>query len=417
MSTKPTVAVLFGSRSVEHEVSVVTGLQIIEAIDKSKYDVIPIYVTKTGQWLTGPELGKVETYKKLSLNASSAAAGTATTTPLFPSATPGTNAVIEEKRGLFSLKSKLPHIDVLFPAFHGTFGEDGTMQGLFELANIPYVGCGVTASAVGMDKVIQKAVFAQAGLNVIKHTWFFREKYQQNPSAVIAKLEKALPYPMVVKPANLGSSVGITLAKNRKLLEQAIEVAQAFDRKVIVEEALTDMIEINCSVLGWKTLETSVCEQPIKQDELLSYEDKYMRDGKSAKTSSNSTRSENTSGSKGMASLDRLIPAPISPTLTKHIQEIAKTAFRSIDGAGIARVDLMVTTTKGKITANSKIYVNEINTMPGSLSFYLWKPSGVSFTALTTILIELAFERQCDKDTTMFSIDSSLLENLGGGVK
>jgi len=293
------------------------------------------------------------------------------------------------------------------------------MQGLFELANIPYVGCGVTASAVGMDKVIQKAVFAQAGLNVVKHTWFFREEYQQNPSAVIAKLEKALSYPMVVKPANLGSSVGITLAKNRKLLEQAIEVAQAFDRKVIVEQALTDMIEINCSVLGWKTLETSVCEQPVKQDELLSYEDKYMRGGKSAKSSSNSssTSNSNNSGNKGMASLDRLIPAPISPILTKQVQEIAKVAFRSIDGAGIARVDLMVTTTKGKITANSKIYVNEINTMPGSLSFYLWKPSGVSFTELTTKLIELAFERQRDKDTTMFSIDSSLLENLGSGVK
>ena len=160
MSTKPTVAVLFGSRSVEHEVSVVTGLQIIEAIDRSKYDVLPIYVTKTGRWLTGPELSKVETYKKLSLNTySTSNTASPITTPLLPSATPGTNAVIEEKRGIFSSKSKLPHIDVLFPAFHGTFGEDGTMQGLFELANIPYVGCGVTASAVGMDKVIQKAVF------------------------------------------------------------------------------------------------------------------------------------------------------------------------------------------------------------------------------------------------------------------
>ncbi len=410
MSTKLTVAVLFGSRNVEHEVSVVTGLQIIEAIDKSKYDVIPIYVTKTGQWLTGPELSRVETYKKLSLSAS---ASSVNTTPLLPSATPGTNAVTEQKRGFFSTKSKLPHIDVLFPAFHGTFGEDGTMQGLFELANIPYVGCGVTASAVGMDKVIQKAIFAQAGLNIIKYTWFPREEYQQNPSAVIAKLEKTLLYPMIVKPANLGSSVGISLAKNQKLLEQAIKVAQAFDRKIVVEEALIDMIEINCSVLGWKTLETSVCEQPIKQDELLSYDDKYMRGEKSSKTSSTASNS----GSKGMASLDRLIPAPISPVLTKHIQEISKTAFRSIDGSGIARVDLMVTTTKGKVTSNSKIYVNEINTMPGSLSFYLWEPSGVSFTELTTRLIELAIERQRDKDTTMFSIDSSLLENLGGGVK
>ncbi len=412
MSIKPTVAVLFGSRSVEHEVSVVTGLQIIEAIDKSKYDVLPIYVTKTGQWLTGPELSRVETYKKLSLSVSAASAIT-NTTSLLPSATPGTNAVIEEKRSLFSAKPKLPHIDVLFPAFHGTFGEDGTMQGLFELANIPYVGCAVTASAVGMDKVIQKAIFAQAGLNVVKHTWFFREEYQKNPSAVIAKLEKTLPYPMIIKPANLGSSVGITLAKNRKLLAQAIEVAQAFDRKIVVEEVLTDMIEINCSVFGWKTLETSVCEQPVKQDELLSYDDKYMRGGKSAKTSSTAS----SSGNKGMASLDRLIPAPISPTLTKQIQEISKIAFRSIDGAGIARVDLMVTTTKGKVTPNSKIYVNEINTMPGSLSFYLWEPSGVSFTELTTTLIELAFERQRDKDTTMFSIDSSLLENLGNGAK
>ncbi|HKY74151.1 MAG TPA: D-alanine--D-alanine ligase family protein [Patescibacteria group bacterium] len=406
MSHKPVVAVLFGSRSVEHEVSVVTALQIIAAIDSNRFDVLPVYIDKQGRWLTGKDFDKVETFKMLSLHPKQAA------TSMSPVAVPHKPLLQPEKQGLFGNK-ETPHIDIVFPAVHGTNGEDGTLQGLLELADIPYVGCGVTASAVGMDKVIQKAVYVQAGLNVVKYAWFFRDEYHQNPDAVITKIEKSLPYPVIVKPADLGSSVGITLAKNRSELIEGIELAKEFDRKLLIEQALTDMIEINCSVLGWKTLETSVCEQPVKNESFLTYEDKYMRGGKGTKGSSGAK----SSNAKGMASLDRLIPAPISDALSKKIQEIAKTAFHAIDGSGIARIDFMVTTTKGKITSASKVYINEINTMPGSLSFYLWEATGVSFTELTNKLIDIALERHQDKKATIWSIDSSLLQLQGGGGK
>ncbi|MBI5151492.1 MAG: D-alanine--D-alanine ligase [Candidatus Pacebacteria bacterium] len=397
MSSRPTVAVLFGSRSVEHEVSVVTAMQILANIDRNKYNVVPVYIDKQGRWLTGKGLENLESFKSLALRDASKFL------EISPSATP-TRAMIEPLRsGLLS--PKIPRIDVVFPALHGTFGEDGTVQGLLELANIPYVGCGVTASAVGMDKVLQKAIFKQVGLNVVKHSWFFRETYQQNPESIIKNLEKELPYPMIVKPANLGSSVGITLAKNRETLQEAIEVAQAFDRKILVEEVVQDMIEINCSVLGWKTLEASVCEQPVKHDEFLSYKDKYMGGGKKAGTKDAPAKGS----SKGMASLARLVPAPIPEPLAKQIQEMAKVAFRSIDGSGIARIDFMVTTTRGKVTPQSKVYINEINTLPGSFSFYLWEATGVQFVTLIDKLIDIAIERQHDKNTTTFSIDSKLL--------
>jgi len=239
MSQNPTVAVVFGSRSVEHEVSVVSALQVINAIDRSRYNVIPVYITKTGQWLTGKELEKVESFKKLSLGQSVAS------TQITPSAAPQSFTTPS------LIGNKPLQIDVIFPVIHGTNGEDGTLQGMLELADIPYVGCAVTASAVGMDKVIQKAVFAQSGLNVVKHMWFFREEFATQSEEVLRRIEKTLPYPVVIKPANLGSSVGISLAHNRQELVKAIELALSFDSKILIAETLTDMLEINCSVLGW----------------------------------------------------------------------------------------------------------------------------------------------------------------------
>jgi D-alanine-D-alanine ligase len=405
MPQKTTVAVLFGSRSVEHEVSVISALQVMAAIDRSKYDVVPIYVDKTGRWFTGRDLEKIDTFKTLSLKSNHKFL------EITPPSVPGNPLRSQSTGFLSSFRLSLPKIDIVFPVFHGTNGEDGTMQGLLELADLPYVGCGVTASAVGMDKVIQKAVFAQAGLDVVDYTWFFREEYHKDAAKVIANIEKKLAYPVVVKPANLGSSVGITMAHNRKELEDAIELAQSFDRKVLIEKGLTEMIEINCSVLGWQNLKTSVCEQPVKSGAVLSYKDKYMGGAKgSAKTADSTSK-------KGMASLDRLIPAPIPPALAKKIQEMTKTAFRAIDGAGISRIDFMVETTNGKVGANAKVYINEINTLPGSIAFYLWEASGVTFTQLTTELIELAQQRHASKQGTMFSIDSGLFEHVGGGTK
>ena len=367
------VAVLFGSRSVEHEVSIVKAMQIFESIDRDKYEVIPVYIDKQGKWNVGKDLDKLESYKNLELVSK--------------------NKLVEfrmpsrvEENSLLPVSSFLRgslKIDVVFPAIHGTYGEDGTLQGMLELAGIPYVGCGVTASAVGMDKVIQKALFEKEGMATVRYWWFTRVEWIEKKRKLIEEIEKKLGYPVCVKPANLGSSVGINMAKNRNELEWAVDVAKEFDRKILVEEGLVGIDEINVSVMGVDKLEVSVCEQPIKGGKVLTYEDKYMKGGKT----------------KGMASLSRLVPAPIEPRLTKKIQQYALTAFRAVGGSGISRIDFLVDIKK------EKVYINEINTLPGSLAFYLWEKSGYPFPRLLDKLIDFAFERFEKNKQTQFSFD------------
>jgi D-alanine-D-alanine ligase len=386
--TKIRVAVVFGSRSVEHEVSIVTAMQIFTNIDREKYEVIPIYIDKQGRWNTGKNLDKLESYKNLELVAK--------------------NKLVEFKmpdrvgqKMLYPVKNnwlgggKPVQIDVVFPAVHGTYGEDGTLQGLLEMVGIPYVGCGVTASAVGMDKVIQKALFEKEGLPVVKYVWFTKDEWQKDKKKIIVELEKKLGYPMCVKPANLGSSVGINIPKNRKELEWAVEVAKEFDRKILVEEGLVGIDEINVSVMGLDELEVSVCEQPIKTENMLTYEGKYMKGGKV----------------KGMAGLSRMVPAPIKPILAERIQGYAKTAFRAIGGSGISRIDFLVDIKK------EKVYINEVNTLPGSLSYYLWEKSGYTFPKLIDRLIELAVERSRKNAENQHSFDSKLLQATTRGTK
>jgi D-alanine-D-alanine ligase len=279
-------------------------------------------------------------------------------------------------------------IDVVFPAVHGTFGEDGTIQGLLEMSGIPYVGAGVTGSAVGMDKVLQKDILRQNGIPVPDYQLLLREDWEKTRKIKVK-------FPAVVKPANLGSSVAVTKVRNQKELEMAIDLAAQFDRRIIIEECLENVIEINCSVLGYKTLEASVCEQPVKSTDLLSYEDKYLKGSKT----------------KGMASLSRLIPAPIPTALTKKIQETAKKVFRILDASGVARIDFFVDVKK------NKIWVCEINTLPGSISFYLWEKSGYPFPKLVDKLVELAYERFNDRKKTQYSFSSNLLQTLGKGAK
>ncbi|GIW06257.1 MAG: D-alanine--D-alanine ligase [Dehalococcoidia bacterium] len=383
------VGVLFGSRSVEHDVSIVTARQVMAALDRTKYDVVPIYLAEDGRWLVGEAL------------ATAPLADFKRTAPKLPGVIEAVVSPDPQRRELLTAGGKgflglgranAPAIDVAFPCVHGTNGEDGTLQGLFELANLPYVGAGVTGAAVGMDKILMKAAFRDAGIPVVDSRWFTLSAWRRDSAGILDRLEAALPYPMFVKPANLGSSVGISRAEDRNGLEYAIEVAVRYDRRILVEQGLTDIVEVNCSVLGNDDPEPSVCEQPARWQDLLSFEDKYLAGGKA----------------QGMSGASRQIPAPIGEALTREVQRLAVEAFKAIDCAGIARVDTLVR------LADGRVWVNEINTMPGSLAFYLWEPVGISFSELCDRLIALAFERHRERQDRLTQYDNALLSQAGG---
>ena len=391
MENKIKVAIVFGSRSVEHEVSIVTAMQVFENIDRDKYEVIPVYIDKKGRWFVDNKLGQLENFKDIKLNPLKFWKNFRRAEYVF-GASPSVKAL--SPKSVFNFFRSIK-ADIYFPVVHGTFGEEGTIQGLFEIADVPYVGSGVTGSAVGMDKIIQKSVFKDNGIPVVKYIWFLKNEWQDNKVKIIEKIEKTLGYPVFVKPANLGSSVAINKAGGLKELENAIEIASNFDRRIIVEEGKEGIIEINCSVIGNDELTASVCEQPVNDKQMLTYEDKYLRGDKT----------------KGIVGLSRLIPAPISEELTKKIQETAKKAFWAIDAAGIARVDFMVR------PDTEDFWITEINTLPGSLSFYLWEKSGVSFSGLIDRLINLGFERYQERQLLTFSYDSDLITKTSSDSK
>lgn len=376
------IGVIFGSRSVEHEVSIITALQVMYAIDKSKYEVVPIYISKEGNWFSGKKLFEQENFKDISSLVSKLE-------KVYISPDSSVSALFKTSQKLF--KSNSIKIDAVFPLVHGTYGEDGTLQGLLELANIPYVGAAVLGSALGMDKIAMKAVFRENQLPIVNYIWFLRREWENSSDDIIAKIEANLKYPMFVKPSNLGSSIGISRVKDRKELRYGIDIASHYDRRLLVEEALEDAMEINCSVLGNDNPISSVCEQPVSWQEFLKYEDKYLKGNK-------------TNGLKAAA---RHIPAPISPELTKEIQGLAIKAFKSIDCYGIARVDFLINHKK------QKVFVNEINTIPGSISFYLWEATNIKFSDLIDKLIKLAFEAHKEKGKTLYSYDSKLLGQVG----
>jgi D-alanine-D-alanine ligase len=385
------VGVIFGSRSVEHEVSVITAQQVMAAFDRSKYEVIPIYLTKRGEWLSGEKLADFRAFK---------AFNPADHERVFIAPDPTVRSLVRAPQSIGRVRKlfgteKTIELDVVFPAFHGTFGEDGTVQGLLELADIPYVGAGVVGSAVGMDKIIMKAVFREAGLPVVNYVWFSRRKWQEQPEETVHTIETNLNYPLFVKPANLGSSVGITKVQSREDLYFALDVASHYDRRLLVEESVEGAegraMEINCSVLGNEDPIPSVCEQPVSWEEFLSYEDKYMR-------------GEKAEGMKGAA---RRIPAPISEELTAQVQDMAVAAFKALDCRGVARVDFFLR------KEDEKLFIGEINSLPGSISFYLWEPLGISPSQLVDRLVELAFDAHQEKHKTTYSYESNLLEQMG----
>lgn len=382
---KMNVAFFFGGRSVEHEVSIISAQQAIAAMDPEKYNIIPVYVSKKGVLYSSEEMRSVEPFKKLDalLERSSKVI----------LVNDGENVVLEKyPRPKFS-NPRIATIDVAVPVMHGTNGEDGTIQGYLEMLGVPYVGCGVLASAVGMDKILMKQVLQTKGIPVLDCVSFYAKQWALSKQDILVEIEK-IGYPVIVKPANLGSSVGIKKASDRAELEEAVDLASGFATRVLVEKAIEHLIEINCSVMGDSyDTKVSVCERPMGSDEILSYADKYGRGAK---------------GSKGMSSASRQVPAELSDEQRTKIETYVQQTFQALCCSGVARIDCMIDGDTGEI------YVNEINTIPGSLSFYLWEEIGMSFRQEMDELIALALKKNRDKEAITFTYDSNILEMQGG---
>ncbi len=390
MKTK--VAVIFGGVSVEHEVSVISALQAIDAMDDNKYQAIPIYISKSKVWYTGEVLTDIDNYKDLDQLFKQAEK------VVLEQESEDTIVLKKKERTLFS-KGIITTIDVVFPVIHGTNGEDGSLQGYLELLGLPYVGCDVASSAAGMDKVMMKQILRDASVPIVDYEWFYASQWHEDQTA-IKQLANKVGYPVIVKPANLGSSVGISKAENEEELEEAIELAVSYSFKVILEKMVTDLTEVNCSVIGdYEKVESSLCEQVLSSDEILSYADKYQSGGKSGET-------------KGMESVNRIIPAEISEEATAKVKELAEKTFHLLNASGVSRIDFL-------LNPEGDVFVNEINTIPGSLSFYLWEPTGKDFQQLTDQLIQLALKRERERRSIQFSIDTNLfaLHSKGGGAK
>ena len=390
------LGVIFGGVTCEHDVSVVSGLQLIENVNKNKYEVVPIYIHSNGEWYTGAELLDAKIYKAFDKYESNLKKA------IIP---PNKKGLLVFEKGFFA-KTKLIELDVVIPAMHGMNGEDGTLQGLLELANIPYTSSGVLGASVGMDKILMKKVFEAHHLPVLPYTYFIRDEWEKNKDSVIEKVEAELTYPMFVKPSNLGSSIGISKAKDREGLIKAIEIATQYDSRIIVEKGVENLIEINCSALGFgDDVKTSVCEQPVNWEEFLTFEDKYMRGGKSAKSE---TRTGNKLGFKqgGMESMDRRIPANIPEEQTKEVQELTQKAFQCLNSKGVVRIDFIID------KDDNKIYINEINTIPGSFSFYLWKHNGLEYSELIDKLVEIAEKTNEEKNKNNYTYQSDIIGNI-----
>ncbi len=394
---KTTIGVFFGGRSVEHEISVISALQAIAALDTGRYTAVPVYITKQGRWLTGPALLDTAAYRDM-------AALERRATEVWMRPAFGSRALL--RRGPLGGERTVARLDIALPVLHGTNGEDGTFQGLLELIGIPYVGCGVLSSALGMDKIAAKMVLRSCGLPVVDWVWFTDREWSARRDALIARIEGEIGYPAIVKPANLGSSVGISRARNREELVRAVSDAASYSGRLLVERMIEPLREINCSVMGSADDHlTSVCEEPMHSDEILSYADKYMSGGggggnahggkfSSSKGSSAGAKAmpSGTKGTKGttvsggMSSTRRRIPADLPEGVAADIRRMASETFRVLNCDGVARVDFI-------LEDSGTVYVNEINAIPGSLSFYLWEATGVAFADLLDRLIAGALRR------------------------
>lgn len=390
---KKKIGVIFGSRSCEREVAIISAVQLMRHADQEKYDIIPVYIDESGNWYTGDALKDIGSFKPFNPDKKGI-------TKVFPDLSSGSGALLTHARGtgLFS-KDRIEiaaRIDVYIIVMHGLHGEDGTIQGLLELANVPYTSTGVAGSALGMDKIMMKQFFRGADLPVLPGIGVTRTRYLSEPKSVFEEVEKELGYPVFVKPANLGSSIGVSRADDRESLEESLELAFEYDRRVLIEAGLDKPIELNCSVLGYdEEIEASPIEMPINQDEFLDFKDKYLASG----------------GSKGMASLHRVLPAPIEDELRDEIQEMSRKIFRMLDCKGVVRIDYMFDKNAGKL------YITEINTIPGSLAFYLWENAGVAYTRLIDRMVGYAEKAHGDKNRANYAYTSDILKGVSFGTK
>lgn len=385
------LGVIFGGESVEHEVSIISAVQAMNKMDTEKYEVIPIYITKDREWYTGDSLKDIEIYQDIELLKRYSK-----------------NVVLYSKKGKFVLQSKgflkrtIKEIDMIFPIVHGTNVEDGVLQGYLRSIGVPFVGSDVYSAAVAQDKVFQKQIFSSASLPITDFVWFFDSEYLDDSEAIIKKIEK-LKYPVIVKPATLGSSVGINKANNKEELQKAIEDAIVYDDKIVVETIVDNLVEVNISVLGnYENMKLSEIEQVMTDNDLLTYEDKYIG---GSKKSGGST--------KGMASAARKIPADLSEKLKEEVQDIALKAFRELNSSGVVRIDFLIDKKK------KKVYINEINSCPGSLSFYLWEPLGKDYSELLDDMVNIAIKNYKKRINKTHSFETNILQGFAGakGVK
>lgn len=385
---KTNVGVFFGGRSTEHEISVISASQAMHAINREKYDVTPIYISKQGKWYTGDALFDVANYRDIKQLL-------AKCEEVYMEPTFDDYNLYRKKKPLFG-SNVVTRLDVVIPVLHGSNGEDGIFEGVLESIGIPFAGCNTLSSANGMDKITMKMILQACDIPVVDYVWFTDKQWFSQRDALIEKIEKKIGYPVIVKPANLGSSVGIGRAVDRQQLIEKVDEAEKYSTRIIVEDMVEDLQEINCSVLGdCDDYRASVCEEPIKSGEILSYQDKYMG---------------GTKGAKGMQASQKRIPAELPAEETERIQFLAGETFRVLSCHGVSRVDVIID------RKTRDIYVNEINTIPGSLSFYLWEAAGLPFERLMDTLVSLAVKRKRESGMKTVSYDQNIF-SLGGGVK
>lgn len=388
------VGVFFGGKSVEHEVSVISGLQAYNSFDRDKYEPVPIYITKDNELYTGDAVADIANYRNIP-------ALLLKSIRVFVMCEQGQVQLIRypvKKMG----NSVVAQIDVAFPVVHGANVEDGSLQGFLRHYNIPLVGCDVAASAVTMDKYVMKTVLKDNDIPVLDCVTLNVKEYERDEEAAYSKVEGRIGYPVIIKPVNLGSSVGIKVAKDRDGLREALEYAFTFGPRVLIERAITNLREINCAVLGdYEEAQASECEEPISSDEILSYEDKYVAGGKG--------------GSEGMRTARRELPADLPPQKREEIRQMAVKTFQVLNCGGVSRIDFMID------QDTDQVYVNEINPIPGSLAFYLWEALGKPYAELLDDMVGLALKREREEKNMLTSFDSNILQsaNLSGakGVK
>ena len=390
---KKRLGVIFGSRSCEREVAIISAVQLMKNVDREKYEVVPIYLDEHGNWYTGEALEDIRSYQPFRPEAKGVRL-------VFPDLTYGSGALlyVEKGNGLFA-KTEIKtaaRIDVYVVVMHGMNGEDGTLQGLLELSGVPYTSADVGASAIGMDKILMKQFFRGGKLPVLPSVWFAASRFARDPEGVLREVRETLGFPVYVKPAHLGSSIGVSRAENEAELRDGLELAFEYDRRVLVEKGLNQPVELNCSVLGYDDeVEASPIEMPLSGEAFLNFHEKYLAQG----------------GSKGMASLHRILPAPIEDSLRDQLQEMSKTIFRMLDCKGCVRIDYMYDRDSGQA------YITEINTIPGSLAFYLWENAGMPYARLIDRMVELAIRAYQDKRQCNYAYTSDILKGVTFGAK